>query len=143
MPTISSRLILPNDSLKPKITNLPTSNYSSYTLSNKKNKIKPFPPTATTTTKNSLDQTGGLISSIISGFGLGVGQSIAHNTVSRIFNWGFGNSSTPPHKLIQSEKCDTLNKSFHDCMNLNHNDYTTCEQTFKMYESCIKGSNFN
>ena len=33
------------------------------------------------------------MSSMTSGFGFGVGNSLAHNTMNRIFNWGSGSSS--------------------------------------------------
>lgn len=109
------------------------------------------PPSSTSTGSIPVSSTGsipvssgGFMSNVLYGISFGAGQSIAHNTVSRIFNWGLGSthnstlsgSSSIPNSTIIS--CEELNKQFKECLELNGNSYSTCKNAFEAYESCLK-----
>ncbi len=113
-------------------------------------------PTPVYTPSSNSTSSGGFFSNMMDGLSWGTGQSIAHNTVSRIFNWGSSpsssthpttatnaNSISSPQTVSTSKPnptCEQLHKSFYDCMNLHSKDFVACEQAFADYESCIKAS---
>ncbi len=118
-------------------------------------KSNPPPPVSTSTVPASTSaSTGGFFSNMMDGLSWGTGQSIANNTVSRLFNWGAGSVHSPSPSTYSdsntsiltsstpttTKSCDELNKQFKECMELNGNSHLACENAFKAYESCVNAS---
>ena len=152
----------------------PTPRTNGITLSKSSNsKPNPPPPAASTSTSTTYSSTsttssvpastpastsssGGFFSNMMDGLSWGTGQSIAHNTVSRIFNWGGGpvhsssvstypSSTYNPNTTSSStstntKSCEELNKQFKECLELNGNSHLVCKNAFKAYESCLSAS---
>ncbi len=82
---------------------------------------------------------GGFLSTMIDGFGFGVGTSIGRKMVDNIFS----STSTPKTTStipISTQKentnCNELNKSLQECLQMNGSDMNICKKAFDDYEAC-------
>lgn len=124
-------------------------NNSGLSRSGKANRLPPPPATnpnpttnPTTASTSGSSTTPSIMSTMLNGFSFGIGQSIAHNSVNRIFNWGGNNNnsgnSISPNPINKS--CEDLNKQLTECLDFNGNSHITCESVIKAYELCLNES---
>ncbi len=104
----------------------------------------PPQPHVSTSTPSTTSMGGGFLSTMIDGFGFGVGSSIARNTIDRIFS----STSTPTTSSSSSSStiststpkentnCKELNKSLLECLQMNGSDMNICKKAFDDYEAC-------
>ena len=113
---------------------IPTSLTSSFTATS----------SASTTASTTASTNTSFMSTMLNGFSFGVGQSIAHNSINKIFNWG-GNSNRSDNSISPNpinKSCEDLNKQFTECLDFNGNSHITCESVLKSYELCLKEKNY-
>ena len=113
------------------------SSYSRPSYTPRSTPVAPAPATVPTATSVPIQhiiqvQQPGFFSSIIQGFGLGAGQSIAHNifrsnpTVTHIHETA-SSASTASSALTNSSKTESLSKEYIQCMKDNNDDKDFCK----------------
>jgi hypothetical protein len=110
----------------------------------KSTSFKVAPPPSSTSSSSSIQRPSSTSSSsyvpsffgnMMDGFSFGTGASLARNMVDSVFR------PTQPlsHSTsLSSSSCDTLHKTFMECMNKNNNDHYACSQAFEEYQTCTK-----
>ena len=82
------------------------------------------------------NQTPSFLGTMAQGMALGTGSAIGHKMVDSFFT---GNKKEPTS--INQDKCNDLDKyiiDFNNCMTMNDNNYTDCNQLLDMYMKCLK-----
>jgi hypothetical protein len=75
---------------------------------------------------------------MMDGFSFGTGASLARNMVDNVFS-PFRPTQPLSHSTSStSSSCDTLHKTFMECMNKNNNDHYSCSHAFEEYQACTK-----
>ncbi len=89
----------------------------------------------TQSTTSYVSSTPSFFGNMMDGFSFGTGASLARIMVDSVFRptqpLSHSTSST-------SSSCDTLHKTFMECMNKNNNDHYACTQAFEEYQTCTK-----
>lgn len=108
----------------------------------------PPPPKPSSTTSSYVPSTTpsttpSFFGNMMDGFSFGTGASLARNMVDSIFSPNRSHqiqSQSQSHSISSSlpSSCDTLHKTFMECMNKNNNDHYTCSQAFEEYQACTK-----
>ncbi len=102
----------------------------------KSSTIPPPPqPLVSTSTPTSTSMGGGFLSTMMDGFGFGVGSSIGRNMVDRFFLSSSINS-IPVSTQKENTNCKELNKSLQECLQMNGSDMNICKKAFDDYEAC-------
>jgi hypothetical protein len=80
-----------------------------------------------------------ILSTIKEGFAFGVGSSVAHNTVSRLFNSSSinttDNKNTQDTLCISKTHCDIKLKDYEECVRQYRDN---CKELISEYEKCIR-----
>lgn len=105
-------------------------------------------PAATTTPKNTTPQmtttqiqqpSSSILSTIKEGFAFGVGSSVAHNTVSRLFNSSSSTvtdtKNTQDTLCISKTHCDIKLKDYEECVRQYRDN---CKDLIMEYDKCIR-----
>ena len=110
-------------------------------ISNQKS-ISNIPPPQPTKPKES----GGFMSNVAQGFSVGLGQSIAHRTISGLFNYPNNNNNTHYYEVydkkifdpdyIPDPGCKILYKEFMDCIQQKTNSNQNCSSDYQNYKGC-------
>ncbi len=119
------------------------------TLHAKRQIFKKKTPASTTTPKNNTQQmttqvqqqpSSSMLSTIKEGFAFGVGSSVAHNTVSRLFSSSSPTTTTDTKNTqdtlcISKTHCDIKLKDYEECVRQYRDN---CKDLIMEYEKCIR-----
>ena len=103
--------------------------------------LKPSPPPPSVSTPSSPyvspSTGGGFLSTMMDGFGFGVGTSIGRKMVDNIFPSSSSSiNSIPVSTQKENTNCKELNKSLQECLQMNGSDMNICKKAFDDYEAC-------
>ena len=93
-----------------------------------KNKSSSYTPIA--------QQYPSISNTIKEGFAFGIGSSIAHNTISRLFNTSSDtNKNTQDTMCISKTHCNIKLQEYDQCLSQNQNN---CKELISEYEKCMR-----
>lgn len=73
------------------------------------------------------NQTGSFLGNMMTGFSLGIGQSIAFNAVNGISNAIFGNKTSQSVEVIDDKKTKNTDELYQQCLYENNLEFEKCE----------------